>query len=65
MEFCRRFPELDNVFYALAVYDREQYFEKYEDSRSLVVSVVMIGIIVVGLCVQQVIASASSQSLGI
>ena len=56
MELCSRFPELDDVFYAMVVYDREQYFEKYEDCRSLGVSVVVIGIIMVGLRVQQVIA---------
>ena len=58
IKFCCRFPELDDVFYALSVYDRQQYFAKYEDCRSLGVSVVAIGIIIVGLCVQQVIASA-------
>ena len=58
MMFCCRFPELDNLFYALIVFDREQFFEKYEDGRSLGVSVVTIGTILVGLCVQQVIASA-------
>ena len=56
--FCCRFPELDNLFYALIVFDREQFFEKYEDGRSLGVSVVTIGTILVGLCVQQVITSA-------
>ena len=58
MELGYRFPELDDVFYALTVYDRQQYFQKYEEGRSLGVSVVTIGIIFVGLCVQQVIASA-------
>ena len=62
MELGCRFPELDDVFYAMMVYDREQYFQKYEDGRSLGVSVVTIGIIMVGLCVQQVNASASAVS---
>ena len=56
MELACRFPELDDVFYALLAYDREQYFEKYEDGRSLGISVLAIGIIIVGLCVQQVSA---------
>ena len=58
MVFCCRFPELDNLFYALIVFDREQFFEKYEDGRSLGVSVVTIGLCAIGLCVQQVIALA-------
>jgi len=49
------FPELDDVFYALTVYDREQYFKTYEDGRSLGVSVTALGIIFIGLCVQQII----------
>ena len=47
------FPELDGVLYALTIYDREQFFELYENTRSLEVSVVTIGISIVGLCVQQ------------
>ena len=54
-----RFPELDDVFYALTVYEREQYFKTYEDGRSLGVSVTALGIIFIGLCVQQVIAPPS------
>ena len=55
-----RFPELDDVFYALTVHDREQYFKTYDDGRSLGVSVTALGIIFIGLCVQQVIAPASA-----
>ena len=59
MERYSRFPELDDVFYALVAHDREQWFEKYEDGRSLGVSIVIVGIVIVGLCVQQVIVTGS------